>query len=311
MLRSELGNQDTGLSYDIVAYLAANGEDTVISSNRVQTVTGPLLDFALANEVDEIVVALDDRRNRLPSEELLACRLAGVLVLTPATFLEREQDKLSLEMLSPDWLIFSSGFNRQGFQSFLQRSFDVVSSVIILLLMAPLLSIVAVLIAAESKFRAPIFYTQERVGLAGKPFNLIKFRSMRVDAEADGKAVWARQNDNRITRVGHFIRQTRIDELPQILNILKGDMRLVGPRPERPEFVEGLSKRIPYYNQRHTVKPGLAGWAQLKYPYGATEKDAREKLRFDMYYVKNHNLVMDIFILIQTVEVVLFGKGAR
>ncbi len=311
MLASEMGGMDVGLSYEIVAYIPVEGEDTVVRSNRVVALNSRLLDFALTHEIEEIVVALDDRRNRLPMEELISCRLAGILVITPATFLEREQDKISLDMLSPDWVIFSSGFHHNTMHLFLQRSFDVVSSLIILLLMLPLMSVTAFLIAAESNFKAPVFYRQKRVGLGGRTFELLKFRSMRVDAEANGQAVWAKQNDNRITRVGHFIRQTRIDELPQIINILKGDMRLVGPRPERPEFVEGLSKRIPYYSQRHTVKPGLAGWAQLKYPYGATEKDAREKLRFDMYYVKNHNIVMDIFILIQTVEIVVFGKGAR
>jgi len=177
--------------------------------------------------------------------------------------------------------------------------------------MGPVMAIAAFLIASESNFRHPVLYRQERVGLDGKTFTLMKFRSMRVDAEKDGKAVWASQNDNRITAVGKFIRKTRIDELPQILNILKGDMRLVGPRPERPEFVEDLATKIPYYKKRHTVKPGLAGWAQLKYPYGATEQDAYEKLQYDLYYVKNHNVVMDFFILLQTIEIVIMGKGAR
>jgi sugar transferase (PEP-CTERM system associated) len=237
--------------------------------------------------------------------------MAGVSIVNPPAFLEREQGKLNIEMLSPSWLIFEPGFTRNGIKVVLARLFDVISSLIILIITFPILLLTALIIAAESGFKHPIFYKQTRVGLDGKTFDLLKFRSMKVDAEKDGKAVWAKKNDDRITMIGKFIRKVRIDELPQIINILKGDMRLVGPRPERPEFVRELAKKIPYYEQRHSVKPGLAGWAQLRSPYGATEKDAYEKLQYDLYYVKNYNIVMDLFILIQTVEIVVLGKGAR
>jgi len=238
-------------------------------------------------------------------------QVSGIKIVDPVTFLEKEQGKVNLEMLHPSWMIYSPGFTRNDLKSLFARFFDIVSSLIILTLMFPVLLIAAFLISAESGFKHPVFYRQERVGLDGKVFTLMKFRSMKVNAEKDGKAVWASKNDNRITATGKFIRKTRIDELPQILNILKGDMRLVGPRPERPEFVEDLATKIPYYKKRHTVKPGLAGWAQLKYPYGATERDAYEKLQYDLYYVKNHNVIMDFFILLQTIEIVIMGKGAR
>jgi lipopolysaccharide/colanic/teichoic acid biosynthesis glycosyltransferase len=175
----------------------------------------------------------------------------------------------------------------------------------------PVMLMTAFFIFLESGFKHSVFYSQNRVGLDGEEFSLFKFRSMKINAEVDGEPVWAKENDSRITFVGKFIRKTRIDELPQILNILKGDMRLIGPRPERPEFVDDLASKIPFYKKRHTVKPGLAGWAQLKYPYGATERDAYEKLQYDLYYVKNHNIIMDFFILLQTVEIVIMGKGAR
>jgi len=236
--------------------------------------------------------------------------MAGLDITEPVTFLEREQGKVNLALLNPSWMIFSDGFTVSLIKTALSRLFDIVASLTILILTAPFLLITALLIALEDGFREPIFYRQERVGKNSQPFQLLKFRSMAVNAEKNG-AQWAAKNDARVTRVGRFIRKVRIDELPQIINILKGDMRLVGPRPERPEFVHKLSKTIGMYSQRHAVKPGLAGWAQLKYPYGATEEDAYEKLQYDLYYIKNANPVMDFFILLQTLEVVLFGKGAR
>lgn len=311
-LIKEAGGVKDGISYKIVGYIPIDGEEVAVPEEELVRLNGVELScYVKRTNVDEILLALDDRRKQFPADALLACKMAGVSIVNPPAFLEREQGKLNIEMLSPSWLIFEPGFTRNGIKVVLARLFDVISSLIILIITFPILLLTALIIAAESGFKHPIFYKQTRVGLDGKTFDLLKFRSMKVDAEKDGKAVWAKKNDDRITMIGKFIRKVRIDELPQIINILKGDMRLVGPRPERPEFVRELAKKIPYYEQRHSVKPGLAGWAQLRYPYGATEKDAYEKLQYDLYYVKNYNIVMDLFILIQTVEIVVLGKGAR
>ena len=308
----EAGGPQDGVNYQIVGYVDFQNEAVEVPSNKVLFLEGSeIADYVLNHDIDEIILAIEDRRKTYPSEELLKCKLAGVRISDPVSFLEREQGKVNLEMLHADWMIYCSGFNRNDIKSILARTFDIVSSLVILLVMLPVILISAFIISAESGFGQPIFYRQTRVGLDGKEFTLFKFRSMKVDAEKGGEAVWAQENDNRITRAGHFIRKTRIDELPQILNILKGDMRLVGPRPERPEFVRELEEKIPHYKKRHTVKPGLAGWAQLNYPYGATVRDAYEKLQYDLYYVKNNNIILDLFILLQTIEIVLMGKGAR
>lgn len=269
-----------------------------------------LLELSRKLNIDEIILAMDDRRKGYPTEHLIDCKMAGIRILDPVTFLEREQGKVNLKLMNPSWMIYSDGFTGSQLKAFLTRMFDIVASLTMLIIVSPILLVTAFLIALEGKFREPVLYRQVRVGKDGKLFNLLKFRSMRVDAEKDG-AQWASQNDTRVTAIGRFIRKCRIDELPQIINILKGDMRLVGPRPERPEFVSKLSESIEMYKQRHSVKPGLAGWAQLKYPYGASEEDAYEKLQYDLFYIKNANLVMDIFILLQTLEVVIFGKGVR
>lgn len=311
-LIEEKGGVQDGMRYQIVGYLALQNEEIAVPEDQVLNIDAlAIAKYVFDNDIDEIVLAIEDRRKTYPAEELLKCKLSGVKIIDPVSFLEREQGKVNLEMLHSDWMIYSSGFNRNDIKTFLSRSFDVITSLVILVLMMPVLLVAAFVIAAESGFRHPIFYRQVRVGLDEKEFSLLKFRSMKVDAEKDGKAVWAGENDNRITATGQFIRKTRIDELPQIINILRGDMRLVGPRPERPEFVTELAEKIPHYRKRHTVKPGLAGWAQLNYPYGATEKDAYEKLQYDLYYVKNNNVVMDFFILLQTIEIVIMGKGAR
>jgi sugar transferase (PEP-CTERM system associated) len=208
-------------------------------------------------------------------------------------------------------MIFGEGFRRDAFRRYSERLFDLLASFVLLVLTLPLMLLTALAIKLEEGIRAPIFYGQPRVGYAGKVFRVLKFRSMRVDAEKDGRARWAQANDNRVTRVGKFIRKVRIDELPQLFNVLGGQMSFVGPRPERPEFVKQLSETIPYYDERHAVKPGITGWAQLCYPYGASEQDAIEKLQYDLYYVKNHGLIFDFLILLQTVEVIILGKGAR
>jgi sugar transferase (PEP-CTERM system associated) len=215
-----------------------------------------------------------------------------------------------LELLTPSWIIFGGGFRRDGLRVHSERAFDLVASFGLLLIASPIMLLTTLAIKLEEGFSAPVFYGQDRVGFGGKVFRVLKFRSMRVDAERNG-AQWASTNDNRITPVGKYLRKLRIDELPQLWNVLRGDMGFVGPRPERPEFVATLAETIPYYRERHSVKPGITGWAQLCYPYGASEQDAVEKLQYDLFYVKNHDLVFDILILLQTVEVILLGKGAR
>jgi sugar transferase (PEP-CTERM system associated) len=260
--------------------------------------------------VDEIVIAIDDRRKTLPVDELLDIKMSGVEIMDLMTFYEREQRLILLKMLYPSWLVFSDGFANPGLRPFGKRSCDIVASVGLLSVTWPIMLLTAIAIYVEGGGKGPILYRQVRVGQKGRVFAVIKFRSMRTDAEKNG-AQWAQKNDNRVTRVGEFIRKTRIDELPQLFNVLKGDMSFVGPRPERPEFVEGFIESIPYYRERHRVKPGITGWAQLCYPYGASEEDAVQKLQYDLYYVKNYSLFLDISIILSTFEVILRGKGAR
>lgn len=297
--------------FSLVGFVPAGAEANLIPAERRLDAASGLLALAREHDVDEIVVGADDRRGSLPMSDLLECRLAGIQVTDLATFFEREAGKIKLGIVDPSWLVFSDGFNRRQWRQVTKRAFDIVASSVLLALAAPLMLLTTLAIWLESGFRGPIIYRQERVGEGGRVFTVLKFRSMRTDAEKDGKAVWAQKDDDRITRVGRVIRKLRIDELPQVFNVLRGDMSFVGPRPERPEFVSDLSRQIPYFGLRHCVKPGITGWAQLRYAYGASVEDAAEKLKFDLYYAKNHSLVFDLMILMQTVEVVLFGKGAR
>jgi sugar transferase (PEP-CTERM system associated) len=226
-------------------------------------------------------------------------------------FLERETGKVRIDLLQPSWMIYSDGFSRNSLQSKLERTFDLIASIGLLFLTVPVMLLTVLAIKLEDGFGAKVLYRQVRVGEHGRLFRLLKFRSMREDAEGDGRARWAAKNDNRVTRVGRIIRKLRIDELPQVFNVLAGEMSLVGPRPERPEFVSQLSNKIPFYRERHTIKPGITGWAQLCYPYGSNELDAAEKLQYDLFYVKNRSFLFYLAILLQTVEVVLWGKGSR
>jgi len=255
---------------------------------------------------EKIVVALDDRRGKMPVEELLVCRVAGIPVIKVIDFYEGLTGKIMVEKTNPSWLIFSQGFNQSRLYLALKRIVDISAAFIGLGISLPILIITAILIKFDSK--GPIFYSQKRVGEKNKAFMVIKFRSMRTDAETNGP-VWAQKNDKRVTRVGNFIRKTRIDEIPQMWTVLKGDMSFVGPRPERPEFVEQLEKIIPYYSLRHTIKPGITGWAQICFPYGASEEDAVRKLEYDLYYLKNMNLLLDVSIIFRTIKTVLFKKG--
>jgi sugar transferase (PEP-CTERM system associated) len=260
-------------------------------------------------DVDRIVVGLSDRRGRLPISELLQAKLRGVRVEDATTTYERLTGKILIDDLKPSWLIFSDGFVISRWKRFCKRAIDLVLSSVVFAITAPLTLLTALAVYLESD--GPILYCQERVGEGGKRFTLYKFRSMRVDAERDGTPVWARDNDERITRVGRFIRVTRLDELPQLWNVLRGDMSFVGPRPERPFFVDQLEKEIPFYQQRHAVKPGVTGWAQIKYEYGSSVEDAMEKLRYDLYYIKHLSVALDLSIVFDTVKVVMFGKGAK
>ncbi len=284
---------------------------------RIIKADGSLPDYCRENAVDEIVVAMDERRRNqdatggIPLEELMECRLSGLRVSDVQQFIEREAGKIDVDLLRPSWMVFSDGFITSTWRAISKRSFDLFASLLLLSVAWPLMILTAFAIWVESRFRDPVFYRQQRVGLDGRLFDVLKFRSMRTDAEEDGKAVWVKRNDARVTRVGAFIRKSRLDELPQLFNVLKGDMSFVGPRPERPVFVEELSNEVPYYEQRHRIKPGITGWAQLCYPYGASIADSKEKLQYDLYYLKNHSLLLDMIILLHTVEVVLIGEGAR
>lgn len=261
--------------------------------------------------IDELVVAVQNRREALPVKDLLQCRFAGISVIEFISFMERETGRFELDLLNPSWIIFGEGFRRDGVRLFTARALDFIASGVLLVLASPIMLLTMLAIWLEDGRKGgEIFYRQDRVGFEGRIFPLLKFRSMRMDAEAGG-AQWAQAKDPRVTRVGSFIRRARLDELPQLLNVLRGHMGFVGPRPERPEFVSQLEEKIPYYSYRHSVKPGVTGWAQLCYPYGSSVEDARQKLQYDLYYVKHHNLLFDLTVLIQTVEVVLLGKGAR
>lgn len=310
---TELRRKSDQFGFNIIGFTHFRGEEDMVDEDKVINLTMPLVDFVDKHDVDEIVLAIGDRRKGIPMHELLECKMRGVDIIDVITFFERETGKIRLDQLHPSWLLFSDGFNQSVFRDFSKRSFDILASAFLLAITWPFMLIAALLIWIESgcKWGVPILFRQVRVGEGGRPFQVLKFRSMVVDAEKSGKAQWATKNDSRITKVGGFIRKVRIDELPQIYNVLRGDMSFVGPRPERPEFVVMLSEKIPYYSERHNVKPGITGWAQLLYPYGSSEQDALEKLQFDLYYVKNHSIFLDFLILLQTAEVVLFGRGAR
>jgi len=298
--------------FKIVGRIPAPGERIVGDEHDVILENGrSILDIAREQEADEILVAVDERRGSLPVRELLEARLHGIQVIDVIEFFEREAGKIRVDLVRPGWLLFAPGFIGSTWRVFSKRVFDLIASITLLICSLPLMLLVAVVIKIEDGWASPIFYKQTRVGKDGKLFRVIKFRSMAVDAESDGKAVWAQRNDNRITKVGSVLRNNRIDELPQILNVIRGEMSLIGPRPERPEFVEELQRHIDYYSERHAVKPGITGWAQLRYGYGASVEDAIEKLQYDLFYIKNQSLILDLLIVLQTVEVVVWGNGAR
>lgn len=295
----------------IVGYVAGpNEKDPAVGPGELLALTGSLTETARRLGVDEIVVALTERRaGSMPLRELLDCKASGIKVQDLNTHFEKTLGQIRVDYLNASWLIFGDGFNQGAWRTGVKRAFDIVSAAVLLVLAAPVMLVTAVLIKLESP--GPALYRQERVGLNGRPFSIAKFRSMRTDAEKDGKPRWASANDDRITRVGQIIRRLRIDELPQLFNVLRGEMSLVGPRPERQYFIDQLTQEIPFFALRHSVKPGVTGWAQVRYPYGATVEDSQEKLQYDLYYVKNNTLFLDLVVLFETVGVVLTGKGAR
>lgn len=295
--------------YDIVGFVPTMNEECNVSESSLLPSNESLLSLAKKHGASEIIVSVKDRRGSFPIDELLECKLNGIKVTDAPAFFEREACQIRVDFLQPSWLIFGSGFDQSFLRVFGKRTFDLLVSLLISLITLPIMLITSLLIYIED--RGPIFYRQERVGLDGNSYMVLKFRSMRNDAEKAGKPQWATTNDPRTTKIGSFIRKARIDELPQILNVLKGEMSFVGPRPERPFFVQQLCKEVPFYNMRHSIKPGITGMAQVRYQYGASVEDAVQKLQYDLYYVKNNSLFLDILILIDTLQVVLLGKGAR
>jgi sugar transferase (PEP-CTERM system associated) len=278
-----------------------------VSSRHISSKT--LTDLVKKEQVDMVVVAVRQRRGSIPLRELLDCKLAGIEVVDATTFYEELQGKLLVEDITPGWFIFSDGFRLNNGRKRFKRMGDIICALSGVILSLPFVPILAFLIKLDSK--GPVFLSQARMGEGERLFNIYKFRTMRVDAESQTGAVWAQKDDCRITRVGRILRKLRIDELPQFYNVLKGDMSFIGPRPERPEFVERLRTIIPYYSERHCVKPGITGWAQVMYSYGASDEDALEKLRYDLYYIKNLSFQLECTVILETIKVILFGRGSR
>ncbi len=295
----------------IVGFIPVNGEERRVPDERILAPGERLSDWVQTQAIDEVVVAPDERRRNLDMNELMSCRAGGVGVVDLNTFIERETGSLMLDAMTPGWFAFSNGIQSPRINDRVKRLFDIAISLVGLTVTLPLTAAAALAIWLESGRQGPIFYCQTRAGRNGRPFEVCKFRSMRNDAEQPGQAQWAQRDDPRVTRVGAILRRFRIDELPQLYNVLRGDMSFVGPRPERPEFVKALEQSCPHYADRHRVKPGLTGWAQIRYPYGASEEDAFRKLQYDLYYVKNRSVYLDLVILLHTAEVVLWGHGVR
>lgn len=299
-----------GSGLEIAGFVAMSGSEKVVKGAVARETIPNLSEHVVALGAGEVVMAMEERRNTLPLGDLLRVKTTGVHVNDIASFIERETGRVDLATTNPSALIFSDGFSAgQRISKVGKRVFDILASLIVLVVGLPLILLAGIAVKLDSK--GPVLYRQSRVGLFGEPYDIYKIRSMRADAEAAGKAVWASENDPRITRVGNVIRKLRIDELPQLWCVLKGHMSFVGPRPERPCFVDELEEQLPYYAERHMVKPGLTGWAQINYPYGASVEDARAKLEYDLYYAKNYSPFLDLLILLQTVRVVLWPEGAR
>jgi sugar transferase (PEP-CTERM system associated) len=308
MLAQQIGRQQD-FAYRLVGFIEDDKDNTHVRRHDILGRPADIDRIVSTRRIDRIVVGLSDRRGRLPVEQLLRAKLSGVRVEDATTTYERLTGKILVDDLKPSWLIFSDGFRASRWTRFVKRMLDLALSVIGLVVAFPVMALTAIAIRLDSP--GPVLYSQERVGENGRVFRIYKFRSMRADAEKAGAPIWAMDKDPRITRIGRFIRLTRLDELPQLWNVMNGDMSFVGPRPERPFFVEQLAREIPFYMQRHAVKPGVTGWAQVKYRYGSSIEDAMEKLRYDLYYIKHLSIFFDLTIVLDTVKVILFGKGAK
>ncbi|MEW6109831.1 MAG: TIGR03013 family XrtA/PEP-CTERM system glycosyltransferase [Nitrospirota bacterium] len=310
-LAEKIGNIiiSTNHNHILSGYLHFAHEPVYVPATSILENTTSLIETVKREKASKIVISLSERRGTLPLKDILSCKLRGIEVLDAPSFYEQLTGKLLIENITPSCFIFSDGFRITPFKNVIKRIFDILFSSIGVIIALPLIPLIALLIKMDSP--GPVFFRQVRLGYREKHFVLYKFRTMRQDAEGKTGAVWAEKNDPRITRVGSFLRKTRLDEIPQLYNVLKGDMSFVGPRPERPEFIEKLKDIIPYYSERHYVKPGITGWAQVKYPYGASVEDAIEKLRYDLFYIKHISFFVDLLIVLETIQVVLFGRGGR
>jgi len=296
-------------NYVLAGFVQPDGEVASMPREMLMGSVSSLAEIVLSEKIDKIVISLSERRGILPVAALLQCKFNGIEIVDAMSFHEQVAGKLLIKHTTPGWFIFSDGFHITPTIRMAKRVLDLAFAALVALAALPVIPLVILAIRLDSP--GPVLFRQSRVGVRANPFLLFKFRTMRPDAEAQTGAVWAQQNDPRVTAVGRFLRKTRLDEIPQLYNVLRGDMSFVGPRPERPEFVAHLQESIPYYSKRHCVKPGLTGWAQVNYPYGASEEDALEKLRYDLYYIKHYSLILDLLIVLETVKVVLFGKGGR
>ena len=303
-------SQQPGINFVVAGFVLMGEAEPIVQGALPRGDIPNLAAHIVDQNASEVVLALDERRNALPMKDLLRVRTTGVQVSEISSFLERETGRIDLKSVNPSWLIFSDGFaSSRMLSSVFKRAFDIIAGGLLLALTLPIILLTEIAIKLESK--GPAFYRQRRVGLYNEGFDILKLRSMRQDAEVAGTAVWAAEDDPRITRIGRFIRKVRIDELPQTWTVLKGEMSFVGPRPERPQFVQQLEEQLPFYAERHMVKPGITGWAQINYPYGASIEDSRHKLEYDLYYAKNYSPFLDLLILLQTLRVVLWPVGAR
>lgn len=310
-LAGKIGGLITSTNHNhlLGGYINCSSEAVQVPVHSIVGNGGGLVDTVRKEKAKKIVISLSERRGVLPIKDLLACKLSGVEVVDAPSFYEELTGKLLIEDIKPSWFVLSDGFRKTGFRSISKRIFDILFAIICLAITVLYVPIIALLIKLDS--RGSVFFRQVRTGEGGKDFLIYKFRTMRQDAESETGAVWAQKNDTRITRMGRFLRKSRLDELPQLFNVLKGDMSFIGPRPERPEMITALEVIIPYYSERHSVKPGITGWAQVKYSYGGSVEDAIEKLKYDLFYIKHMSLFLDLLILLETVKVVLFGRGGR
>lgn len=299
----------TNHQYALAGYIHCSSDTLAVPKEQILCDEARLGEIAIREKASKVIVSISERRGSLPLRDLLVCKFSGIEVLDAPSFYEQLTGKLLIENITPSWFIFSNGFKITFLKRISKRIMDITLAFIILCLTIPLMIIIALLIKIDS--RGPVLYRQVRIGERERKFVIFKFRTMVSDAEKDTGPVWTKRDDPRVTRIGKILRKTRLDELPQIFNVIKGEMSFVGPRPERPEFVERLKQEIPYYSERHFVKPGITGWAQIKYPYGASVEDALEKLRYDLFYIKHLSIFFDLLIIIETIKVVILGRGGR